>query len=167
MKFSIEIEDIKDKRACLLAIRKLYSALEEHYGRIEANTIWLFKLDPLRWELEKKFVGASHRFQDEDLGLVLEYYAMPNPSKRKLATDLAKKNETLPPEERYGPNGTTDPDTMHQQIKRVFRNNKEACNVIGAAPSAWRHGALRDAELVSKTNLRAKAWRRGPKRDKD
>jgi hypothetical protein len=75
---------------------------------------------------------------------------MPKPNKEKLAEDLARKNETLPKYNRYGPRGTTSPMTMLQQIKRVLKR-KEYREVAKLTP-AQRVEALRFAENLSVIN---------------
>jgi hypothetical protein len=49
---------------------------------------------------------------------------MPEPNKQKLAVDLARKNETLPREKRYGPRGSTNPAAMLKQIDRVLKQKR-------------------------------------------
>jgi hypothetical protein len=138
-KLTIEIEDIGDERACVAAMKKLLGALREHHGRRRADLLWSSYGDPA----ELKFFRACRHFSYEELRLVLEYYAMAKPSKLGLAKELARRNETLRPKESYGPNGTTDKDTMHQQIKRVFkRGTKEVLRIIGEAAPELREEGL-------------------------
>lgn len=135
-KLTIGIEDIGDKRECVAAIRKLHSALREHYGRREADNLFLSKED-LRspeWQVRLRFDQACYSFIDQ---------AMPKPNKEKLARDLAKKNETLPTRERYQVDSAEDPAAaILQQIKRAFRWDKEACDIIGEAPDGLRQEKL-------------------------
>jgi len=151
-KLTIEIEDAGDESACVVAIQKLYTALADLHGEAKAADIWSQHLDfrAPRWrayyEQLKKFQDAIRCLAEEDRRLILEYYAMPRPSKRGLAIALARKNESLVEVCRYGPNGTQDPDTMLQQIKRMFRNNKEACRIVGEIDPALRQLALKRIE---------------------
>ena len=66
-KLTIGIEDIGDKRECVAAIRKLHSALREHYGRREADNLFLSKED-LRspeWQVRLRFDQACYSFIDQ------------------------------------------------------------------------------------------------------
>jgi hypothetical protein len=102
-KLSIEIEDVKDKKAWGRALRKIFRAIEENHGWDTAYNAFTWAAnDPESPRLiaEKKFKDARGVFVAEDLRLVLEYYAMPRPNKEKLAANLARKNETLPRAER-------------------------------------------------------------------
>jgi hypothetical protein len=49
---------------------------------------------------------------------------MPVPKKKTLARKLAKANETLPKERRYGTNGSTSEMTMLQQITRALKGTR-------------------------------------------
>jgi hypothetical protein len=43
----------------------------------------------------------------------------------QVAAELAKENDTMPPEShelRWGPTGTTSPSTMAKQIRRLLKN---------------------------------------------
>ena len=148
-KLAIEIEDIADKNACIRALQKLFVALAQQYGEGDAAVIWRCNIPFARVRAENKFSTALGHFSPEDQRLVLEYFAMPKPSKTGLVVELARKNEELPTINRYGPKGTTDQDVMLQQIKRVFRYNKEACRTIGESPIELRQRALRTAEIMS------------------
>jgi hypothetical protein len=119
IKVSIEIHDVKDKDACTRALGQMYEIIAEHYGegawfRIAQDAARGLPQPP-EWLAEKKMVNACRGIDPEKLRLVLEYYSMPRPNKQRLAIELAKKNETLPPIKRYGPKGTTDPMTMLTQ----------------------------------------------------
>jgi hypothetical protein len=144
-KLSIEIDDISDERACVASIGKLFSVLRESHGHQRTDALWRSCYDPAdpADPAEVEFLLACRHFILQELRLVLEYYAMAKPSKLGLAKELARRNETLRPKESYGPNGTTDEDTMHQQIKRVFRRDKEAFRIIGEATTELREERLR------------------------
>ena len=141
----IEIVDVGDKRACVAAIRKLHAALKEHYGEREARNIF-YQYQDLRspeWQTRLRFDQACYSFSDQELRLILEYYAVPKPNKEKLARDLAKKNETLPVRERYQVDSAEDPAAaILQQIKRAYRWDKEAWHIIGEAPDGLRQEKL-------------------------
>jgi hypothetical protein len=161
IKASIEIHDVKDKDACTRALGQMYKIIAEHYGegawfRIAQDAARGLPQPP-EWLAEKKMVNACRGIDPEKLRLVLEYYSMPRPNKQRLAIELAKKNETLPPIKRYGPKGTTDPMTMLTQIKRVFLKYNEACCVIGDSAPALRQKALRSAETMSQMRAEARA----------
>jgi hypothetical protein len=147
MKLIIEIADLKDRQACIEATERLYEALVEHQGGIVGAELILSEVkyghgySPEAIS-RRKFANACGRLPDDDLRLVLEYYAMPKPSKQKLADELAKRNGTLPAAEHYG-RGSRDPNTMLQQIKRVFRKYKNECAVIDKTSPALRHEELR------------------------
>ena len=141
-KLTIEIEDVGDWHQCIAAIKKLRVALREHHGT-RADVLFH---DDVYDRAEVAFQKACGHFTPEELRLVLEYYAMVKPSKLGLAKDLARRNESLPPTERYGPNGSADEDTMHQQIKRVLRRDEEACRIIGEADLNLRKEKLQWAD---------------------
>jgi hypothetical protein len=111
MKLVIEIKDVRDPEACRAAAERLGEAVIEHHGEQNA-IIWLGSAmfgdhaSP-RFLAKRRFIDACGSFPPEDLRLVLEYYKMTKPSKEGLARELAKRNETLPRAERYGPRGTT------------------------------------------------------------
>jgi hypothetical protein len=107
---------------------------------------------PSKYPAEKESLHIQENIyrRPEDFRLALEFYAMPKPNKEKLAEDLARKNETLPKYNRYGPRGTTSPMTMLQQIKRVLKR-KEYREVAKLTP-AQRVEALRFAENLSVIN---------------
>jgi hypothetical protein len=156
-RLSIEFEDIADKNACILALQKLYSALERQYGEHDAGVIWRCNIPYARVRAVNQFQNALGYFSPEDKRLILEYFAMPKRSKTRLAAELTRKNEDLPEADRYGPKGTRDVDAMLQQIKRVFRNNKEACRIIGEAAPALRQKELKFAETMSRMRAEMRA----------
>jgi hypothetical protein len=156
-KLAIEIENIADKNECIRALQKLFVALEQQYGEGDAEVIWRCNIPIARVRTKGKLSTALGHFSPEDGRLVLEYFAMPKPSKTRLAVELARKNEELPTIDRYGPKGTTDQDVMLQQIKRVFRYNKEACQAIGEAPIELRKRELRMAEIMSRMRAEMRA----------
>jgi hypothetical protein len=158
----IEIDDIGDEHECVAALRKLFSDLKGRHGGMRAARLWQYGLDRAFME----FNDACACFVPDELRLVLEYYAMAKPSKLGLAKELARRNETLRPKETYGPSGSTDADTVHQQIKRVFRREAEACRLIGGASSRLRQEKLQWANryLRNWANLWARGERGTPVR---
>jgi hypothetical protein len=147
MKLTIEIDDLKNERACIEAVERLYEALVEHQGgAVGAEYILSYAKYGHGYSPEaisrRKFANACGRLPDDDLRLVLEYYAMSKPSKRGLAVELAKRNASLPKEQHYY-RGSQDSETMLTQIKRVFRDHKDDCAVIGEGSPASRHEELR------------------------
>jgi hypothetical protein len=104
-KVTIEIEDVTDKKACKLAIRKLYTTFIDHYGREEADQIWFLQNRDLNAAREKAYwhprltlsraLAALPSMEPGDKRLVLEYYAMEKPSKEGLAKELARRNVSL------------------------------------------------------------------------
>jgi hypothetical protein len=98
-----------------------------------------FKKREQEWDAQKKAWREEHqaeksmRARTEHVGqypdhegcrLALEYYSMPVPKKKTLARKLAKANETLPKERRYGTNGSTSEMTMLQQITRALKGTR-------------------------------------------
>jgi hypothetical protein len=148
-KLVIEIEDAGDVRQCVTAMRKLFGAMKDHHGFEEADRVWRFYRDPpLSDQRERaRLRAACMSFDDDDLRLILKYYAMPKPNKEKLARDLAKQNDSLPQEERHPVKSKEDPAAaILQQIKRAFRFDKEACRIIGEAPEYLRQDKLKEIE---------------------
>ena len=140
-KLTIEIEDVDDWRQCVAAIKKLRAALREHHGGTRADALF-----DVYDRAEVAFQEACGHFTPGELRLVLEYDAMAKPSKLGLAKDLARRNQSLPQAASYGPNGSADEDTMHQQIKRVLRRDEEACRIIGEADFKLRKEKLQWAD---------------------
>jgi hypothetical protein len=153
-KLTIEIEDIGDRRECIAAVRRLVEAIKERYSLDEARRLWLDAAPPPdeRRDQEQfrelaRLHTACKSFDDNDLRLILEYYAMPKPNKEKLARDLAKKNESLPEWKRYPVKSREGPAAaILQQIKRAFRFDNEACRIIGEAPEHLRQERLATLE---------------------
>jgi hypothetical protein len=148
-KLSIDIDNVEDAGACWCALRHAYLAIKRRHGGDDAKFIFFDAVHapsddrgqdfPVRWAI---FIGLS----SEDVRLAIEYYSMSHPNKQRLANELAKKNETLPPERRYGPRGTTSPMTMLKQINRVLK--KKECDKIADLSADERHYALWAAENV-------------------
>ena len=152
-KLTIEIEDIGDRRECIAAVRKLVEAIKERYGSEEASNLLLDAAPPPdereqeRFRERARFHMACKSFDDNDLRLILEYYAMAKPNKEKLARDLAKKNESLSEWKRYPVKSKEDPAAaILQQIKRAFRFDQEACRIIGEVPEHLRQQRLKEIE---------------------
>jgi hypothetical protein len=182
-KLSIDIEDVADKKACVVAVQQLFAALKKHHGESEAVLIWNDCQTP-KGQAWEKLTGALSGLEYSDQRLIFEYYAMALPSKEGLAKALATKNVPLNKEWRewlaghlkwhaqyredlfrnyvareearksgqqpslrpipkgpeapataiFGSRGTTNWQTMLQQIKRVFRYHSKACAAVGEAP---------------------------------
>ena len=148
-KLTIEIADLSDKDACALAIHKLFTALVDQHGETLADEFFLNRADlngdrsrasAANREARVAFYTALSQLTHEDSRVVLENYAMPKPSKRGLAAELAEKNKNG---EHFGRTGSTKADTLWTQIKRVFRENPKACRTIGEASAALREEAAR------------------------
>jgi hypothetical protein len=159
MKLAIEIEDVTNPDACAGALERLYDAIQEHHGHAAARHLFLpgsigypFKYPA---EEERGRIQNNIYCAPEDFRLAIEFYAMPKPNKEKLANDLARKNETLPKEERYGPRGTTSPMTMLKQIKRVLK--REEYREVAKLTPVQRVEALRFAEQLSAINAYMRA----------
>lgn len=148
MKLAIEIEDVTNPEACASALERLYDAIQKHHGHAAAQGLFLSGHIgyPSKYPTEKERLHIQENIyrRPEDFRLALEFYAMPKPNKDKLAEDLARKNETLPKEERYGPRGTTSPTTMLKQIKRVLK--REEYHEVAKLTPVQRAEALRFAE---------------------
>jgi hypothetical protein len=109
-KLSIEIADIADQKACMLALRQAFAALEGHYGEKEAENIWRsgrYDLRSPKWqarfdasEVGARMVGLdfallSSGLKYDDARLICQYCAMAKPNKEGLARELARRNDTL------------------------------------------------------------------------
>src|SRR5262249_36544330 len=95
-KVTVQIEDVADKKSCVVAIQQLYAKLEEHYGEKAAGRIWdsYHEASP-KYQARRKLEGALSGLEYSDQRLIFEYYAMAMPSKEGLAKDLAAKNVLL------------------------------------------------------------------------
>jgi hypothetical protein len=167
-KLSLDIDNIEDAGACHRALRRAYQAIKEQHGEGEAKGIFLsathdpsddimvaaVQADLVQWQkgLTERNGGVLRAWSvffalsPEDVRLAVAYYSMPQPNKQRLANDLAKKNETLPPERRYGPRGTTSPTTMLKQINRVLK--KKECGKIAGFTADERKSVLWGAEQM-------------------
>ena len=143
--------DLEDTAAREFAVRRLFTTLVDLCGREEADRIWRSYRD-LNVERERayfqediKLGNALYKLSEEERFLVLRYFAMPKPSKRGLATEILAENK----KGKY--------ETILQQIRRPFRENREACRIIGEAPLALRQGAFEHNELWRKTAAEMRA----------
>jgi hypothetical protein len=145
MKLTIEIADLRDQHSCILAAERMYEAFVEKYGVFVAEYIFSEAKYGHGYSLgaisRRNFARVCGKLPDDDLRVVLEYYAMPKPSKRGLAVELAKRNKTLPREKQFY-RGTQVSETMLTQIKRVYSRYKNEWAVIGGASPALRHQEL-------------------------
>lgn len=143
MKLTIEIDDLNNRQVCVEAVARLYEALVEYQGGESGAAVIFLEAQTEPFPYKRACMSVPN----DDLRLVLEYYAMAKPSKRGLAVELAKRNKTLPEEQRFY-RGSQEPDTMLQQIKRVFREYKKECAEIGEAPTVWINDELRHVTRV-------------------
>ena len=99
--------DVKDLAECNLVASDLYEMIEREHGPIIAQRIFSNVTPTKRRLAFNKNVGLMVAFRKhKQLGV------------DQVATKLAKENEALPRERRYGPTGTTSPTTMAKQIRR-------------------------------------------------
>ena len=162
----IEIKDVGDKAECALALKRLFRALFDHHG-VGVFPQLMQSLDP---EGQRRFLladmtltSALLKLSHEEQRLLLAYYAMAKPSKRGLANILAAKNEDG---EHYGANGTTNPDNLLTQIKRIFRDHPDACRLVGEAHPALRQRVMQFVEykdwLGTQLHSQGKCWPKAP-----
>jgi hypothetical protein len=158
MRLTIDIEDVTNLDACADALERLYDAIQEHHGHRAAHRLFFAgAAGYLKYsaEDERRRILNSISFAPEDFRLALEFHAMPRPNKEGLAKDLARKNETPPQFNRYGPRGTTSPTTMLKQITRVLK--REEIRDVAKLGPAERAEALRVAETFSGINAMMRA----------
>lgn len=96
---------------CEDAAYLLFARIYRHHGIAEARRIFM------------KFGSAPTArkiAQIKNLGLLDRYDMMkPTPNVQRLARELAEENKTLPPRDRWGPRGTTNPATLDKHIRRL------------------------------------------------
>jgi hypothetical protein len=96
---------------CELAALAFFCAIEKHVGLEEAYRIFSkFGTPP----------SDRKRALIKNLALLDLYDTMDKPNVQRLAWQLAAENKTLPPEERWGPRGTTSPVTLDKHIRRLL-----------------------------------------------
>jgi hypothetical protein len=101
-------EDLRSLESCRGLLSMLFKNIQERYGEMTACRLFAPYATPL---------SASDR---KNLDLLVEYYIRKKPLKT-LAKELAEENKKLPRNERHGPRGTTDSNTMKNQIKRLLK----------------------------------------------
>ena len=121
---SIQIPDIKDVLICQVAIDGLYDMIESFHGEVGARRMFA----PYGRALTPADIRERKKRQ-----LAIAYFSMSKPNRQKLAEDLAKKNEVLPQEKRFGPRGSTSIVAMRRQIDRVL-DQKEYSDPAIAVP---------------------------------
>jgi hypothetical protein len=101
---------------CEIAVDKLYQEIEEHHGEEVTRRIFRERGKPItKWTLQRR----------KNRELVFLYWLKQGPNGEEGNVDeLARENETRPPEQRYGPTGTTDPFVMARQIRRVRHDER-------------------------------------------
>jgi hypothetical protein len=131
----IQIEDPANFNKCYDALKSVYETIKQHQGDNSAKHI--FALASYHPDHASPYLGPYPGLfrlcRDKNFRLAVEFHNMPAPNKLKLAKELARRNKVLPPKDRYGPNGSSDHEVMHQQIKRVLRQPKYQ---IAADPGA-------------------------------
>jgi hypothetical protein len=128
---TIEI-DAKDIETCRLAVWALYETIETFHGEKEARRLFA--------RYGRDLTGTFIR-ERKNARLVMEYLTMSEPDPQKLAEELAKKNESLPQEKRYGPRGSINVETMRKQIKRALKN-KKYCEAADLSLTTMMRAAL-------------------------
>lgn len=96
---------------CEHATLELLLEIKKHHGLAEARRILTKFGSPLTKERLRKIRNWT----------LLDCLDMmkPEPNIQKLACEIAEKNKTLPPEERYGPRGSINPLTLDKHIRRL------------------------------------------------
>jgi hypothetical protein len=102
--------NVKNEAECKFVLWDLYEMIEEEHGPVVARRIFS-EVTPTKRRLAfNKNVGLMVAFRKhKQLGV------------DQVATKLAKENEALPRERRYGPTGTTSSPTMAKQIRRLSK----------------------------------------------
>jgi len=99
------------------AAAKLFSEISKDLGAADAQRIFTSISVPRTPNQERVLRNAQ---------LLTSLDAMmPKPNVGKLARQLAKANETLPVELRYGPRGTTDQLVMDKHIRRLRERRRK------------------------------------------
>ena len=103
--------DVKNLAQCNLVVSDLYEMIEREHGPIIAQRIFSNVTPTKRRLAFNKNVDLMIAFRKhEQLGV------------EQAATKLAKENEALPRERRYGPTGTTSAATMSGAASRWRRS---------------------------------------------
>jgi hypothetical protein len=104
------------------ATSDLFGAISKKLGRETALNIFAsFNKSPSELKLIKnKALLDRYDIAPPSL-LKLANKPDDRPNLKQLAREIAKENEKLPQEERAGPTGSTDPDTIEKQIYRLVQ----------------------------------------------
>jgi hypothetical protein len=102
--------DADDREDCVRALIKIQGVLENAYGMKQVGR-WLARLTPTQRDI--KF---SKNFQ------LMDEYIRSGLSVKRYAKKLAEKNGSLPRGQRHGPTGSTSPDTLEKQIRRLRKS---------------------------------------------
>jgi hypothetical protein len=98
---------------CHQLAAELFHNIAVRFGPKAARRIFA-KCAKTEWRSTPRELAASKKML-----VVIEYLSMePEPSKNRLARELAEKNKTLPKKMRYG-SGSTDVGTMRTYIRRA------------------------------------------------
>lgn len=112
---TITVHDVKDATECERAIAELFETIEEFQG--EEKTRRMFA--PYGRSLTPTDISERKNF-----ALLLDYYTMLSPNKQKLTERLVRINKTLPQDKRYGPRGTTSPETLLRHLNRLLKEKR-------------------------------------------
>ena len=149
-KFEIDIDD------CESGLRLFYKALVKKYGIARAdNILWAASSEGKKEQRE-----ARRGIKPEDLGMLLAYCEMPN--SRGLAKKLSQINKERAPDGPFGKNGSTNPDAMLRQIKRVLLRHSDKLDEIRALSPEQREDAAHGA-MIGTLSRRRRIKKRGPK----
>ena len=106
---SIEI-NVEDVEECREAASLLYALIFDAHD-VVANEIFSSRT------LSKREIAAQKNYRL----LMAVMHRVKSQSVDRIAADLAKENDGLPPELKYGPTGTTSQSTMAKQIRRLIK----------------------------------------------
>ena len=99
------------------AAAKLFHKISKDLGAADARRIFT-SISASRTPNQERVLRNSEMLIKHDA-------MMPKPNIAKLARQLAKANETLPVERRYGPRGTTEPFVMDKHIRRLLARRRK------------------------------------------
>jgi hypothetical protein len=114
---SIEL-DAENIEACKETASLLHAMIRGHHGIAVANEIFSQQL------VRKRQIANNKNYLL--LNTALQRLGSTSMSIDQVAAELAKENDTMPPESqelRWGPTGTTSQSTMAKQIRRLIKDS--------------------------------------------
>jgi|ERR1700733_2510551 hypothetical protein len=138
--FSDRIREMKELMDSETAAAKLFNEIWTRHGEAEARRIFADICTPASPKILTKIKNDKLLFMYDTM---MNDKFEPEPNVQKLARLLASENEKLPEEDRYGPRGAINPQTLDTHIRRLLRKRKARIRAYqaGKARKAFKREA--------------------------